>query len=63
MFDVVDRGREAAFKGENDAVGELLRGESGVVPDDRHDRDVDVGEDIDGCAHHRDGADDEEQQR
>ncbi len=46
MLDVVDGGRERAFGHENDAVGHVLGVESVIIPDDAHDRNVDVGKDI-----------------
>ena len=48
VLDVVDRGGHAAFAVGDDAVGHLLRGQAGVVPDHGDDGDIDVGKDIRG---------------
>ena len=48
MLDVVDQRSERSFGLENDAVRHVLRIESLIIPDDAHDRNIDVGQDIGG---------------
>ena len=56
VFDVVDGGGEYPFVLKDDAVGHFLGRETGVVPQDADDRDINVGENVRGSAQNRDGA-------
>ena len=54
MLNVIDVGGDGALEVGDNALLHLLRREAVVDPEDRNDRDVDVGEDID--RHGGDGA-------
>jgi hypothetical protein len=63
MFDIVDRGGNAAFVNRNDAIRHLLGSESVVVPDHAHHRYPDVREDVGGGTQNHQRADQQNQQR
>src|SRR3989442_1508632 len=63
VLDAVDgRGHRALGDGDHAAL-DLVRRESVVIPDDRDDGDVDLGEDVDRGSHDRQHAADGDQQR
>ncbi len=61
MLDIVDNGREVALCDADDAVSHLFRHQTVVVPDDTHDWDIDIREDIGGRALNRHDAHSEDQ--
>ena len=63
VLDVVDRRGQAALELHHDPVAQLLRRESGIVPDDGHDRNIDIREDIDRRPHDDHWPEEEQQQR
>ena len=62
MLDVVDGGRQGPLVGSDDAAGHLIGRHTLVLPGNADDRDVDTREDIDGHAHRRQYADDQQEQ-
>jgi len=63
VLDIVDGRGERALEQRRHAAGHLLRRQAGVLPDDRDDRDADVGEDIDRRAQRRQRPDDQDRER
>ena len=62
MLDVVDRRRQAALKGHQDAARHLLGRQPGVLPGNRDHRDPDLGEDVGRHAQGSQRANDQHQQ-
>ncbi len=60
-FDAIDRGRIGALADDDDATLHLLGRQSGVVPADENDRDVDLGEKVDHHTRHRQAPEQEHQ--
>jgi hypothetical protein len=46
VFNIIDRGGEDAFVRRDNSAGHIVRRQAGVAPDDRDDRNADVGENI-----------------
>ncbi len=63
VIDVVHRRSERPFTQRDNPAGHLLRGESAVVPDHGHNRDIDIRKNIRGRRQNRERAEDQKKQR
>ena len=53
MLDIVDRHRHRALEIADDAVAHLVRRQAVIAPHDAHDRNADIGKNIDRRARNR----------
>ena len=63
VVDIVDRRGERALRDGDDTIRHVFRGETLILPDDAHHRDIDIGKDIDRRGQNGERTDDQEQQR
>jgi hypothetical protein len=63
VLDVVDAGWERSLAYSDDALGHIVGIEAAISPDDTHDRDIDLRQNVRGRRHDRSHAEDRNQQR
>ena len=63
MLDVIDRRRERPFVGRDDAARHVVRRQAGIAPNDRDDRDADIGKNVGRRSDRRKRAENHDQDR